>query len=157
MNSDDDLSALLADPEVSQAVLMDYFRHPRARGECGCPTHNGAGENPACGDQVRLAFRIEGDTIAAARFTGEGCAVSQASASLLAERLDGQPLATARAVLAAGDVMLGEIAAPFPSIRPDPLLGRCAALAVVAAHPARRRCARVAWDIAARLLPERAG
>ena len=149
MNSDDDLSALLADPEVSQAVLMDYFRHPRARGECGCPTHTGAGENPACGDQVRLAFRLEGDTIAAARFTGEGCAVSQASASLLAERLDGRGLEEARAVLQAGAAMLDETARPP---RPSASLGRCAALAAIAGHPARRQCARVAWDTAARAL-----
>ncbi|RYD28684.1 MAG: iron-sulfur cluster assembly scaffold protein, partial [Verrucomicrobiaceae bacterium] len=78
-----------ADPEICQAVLMDYHRHPRCSGVCESPTHGGEASNPACGDIVKLGFQVADGVIRQARATGAGCAVSQAAASLLAERLEG--------------------------------------------------------------------
>lgn len=133
---------LFANPEICQAVLMDYYRNPRCAGVCESPTHQAESNNPACGDIVKLSFEISGATILQARGTGAGCAVSQASASLLAERLEGKSLTEAQAVIAEMDRMLAGEAADAE------LLDRLGALRMITTNPARVRCARTARDAA---------
>lgn len=136
-----------ADPEICQAVLMDYHRHPRCAGACESPTHTGEAVNPACGDIVKLGFEVADGVIRQARASGAGCAVSQAAASLLAERLEGIPLTEAAGVLAAlerllsGDpVTCGDTA----------MLGNLAALRLIIGNPGRVRCASAAGQAADR-------
>ena len=66
-----------ADPEVCQAILMDYYKNPHCSGVCEPTTHAAEATNRACGDIVKLSFQIEDDYIIQARTTGAGCAVSQ--------------------------------------------------------------------------------
>jgi len=133
---------LYADPEVCQAILMDYYRTPRCAGVSEPCTHAAEAQNPACGDVVKLSFQVEGGQILQARATGAGCAVSQASASLLVEQLQGKSVTGARQVLVEFGQLLAQEAC-------DPgALERLLALKLVTANPARVRCAGVAREAA---------
>lgn len=133
---------LYANPEVCQAILMDYYRNPRCSGLCDPATHTAEAHNPACGDVVKLTFHRSGDLILQARTKGAGCAVSQASASLLAEQLEGKTAAQASVILE----KMAQLLEGNPA--DSQILGNLAALAFIAANPARVRCAQVALEAA---------
>lgn len=72
-----------------QENLLDHYRNPRNWGSLPHPTHRGSAENPTCGDKLEVDIDVWHDKIKAIRFRGSGCAVSQASASLLSEHVLG--------------------------------------------------------------------
>ena len=74
--------------------ILDHYRNPRNYGELAEPTFSHTGQNPSCGDEIRMDVRVadDGETIEAVRFGGEGCAISMASGSLLTEALPGMTL-----------------------------------------------------------------
>jgi nitrogen fixation NifU-like protein len=78
------------DDELYQDRILDHYEEPFHRGRCPAATHAHEDENPLCGDVVRVELAIEPDgTIRDAYFDGDGCCISQASASMLLERMDG--------------------------------------------------------------------
>jgi len=138
---------LYADPEVCQAILLDYYRTPRCSGVSDPTTHAAEACNPACGDVVKLSFQLTGDSILQARTTGAGCAVSQASASLLMEQLQGKTLPEARRLLDQLDHLLHQSDGEFN------LLEQLSALRMISQNPARVRCAAIALEAACAALP----
>lgn len=80
------------------SVVRDRWRKPRYRGELAGATVTAEDVNPLCGDRVRLALRLDGPTIAAARFTGDSCAICAASADVLLEKVEGRSVTVAAAV-----------------------------------------------------------
>ncbi|MDP3889530.1 MAG: iron-sulfur cluster assembly scaffold protein [bacterium] len=68
-----------------QAILLDHYRNPRHRGVLEKPDFSSGSTNPSCGDSVSFQGCVEGDLITAVAFTGSGCVISQATASLLSE------------------------------------------------------------------------
>ncbi|WP_224448178.1 iron-sulfur cluster assembly scaffold protein [Haloprofundus salilacus] len=80
--------------DMYRQQILDHYKNPRNYGEMENPTFSHVGENPSCGDTIRVDVRLEDDdeTIEYVSFTGDGCAISQASASLLSERLQGTTL-----------------------------------------------------------------
>lgn len=79
-------------------ILLDHFRNPRNYGDLDTPDVSYENFNPLCGDRIRIELKLEGDTIAVARFKGDGCAISMAAASLLTEMITGIELSAAGAV-----------------------------------------------------------
>ncbi|REK07436.1 MAG: iron-sulfur cluster assembly scaffold protein [Planctomycetota bacterium] len=78
--------------ELYQEHILDHYEDPFHRGKCPRPTHAHEDENPLCGDVVRIELAMESDgTIRDAYFDGDGCCISQASASMLVERIHGRP------------------------------------------------------------------
>jgi nitrogen fixation NifU-like protein len=74
--------------------ILDHYKHPRNFGIVKNPSVDHEANNPLCGDQIRLTFTVnDKDEISDVKFTGRGCAISQASASLLTSRVKGKPLA----------------------------------------------------------------
>ena len=73
--------------------ILDHYRNPRNYGTLEQPDAHAEDSNPLCGDQLAIDLHIEGDRVAAVRFRGRGCAISQASASMLSEMIEGQPVA----------------------------------------------------------------
>ena len=138
---------LYADPEVCQAILLDYYRTPRCSGLSDPTTHAAEACNPACGDVVKLSFQLANDSILQARTTGAGCAVSQASASLLMEQLQGKTRTGARRLLDQLDRLLHQNGGTFD------LLEQLSALRMITQNPARVRCAAVALEAARAALP----
>lgn len=124
---------------LARQIISEHGQHPRGRGEIAGAPH-AALDNPGCGDQVTVWARVEDGRLLEVRFTGRGCAISQASASLMTQALTGRPLAEARDLAARYRAMvLGE--AP-----PDPALGELVALSGVSRLHARRKCALLAWN-----------
>ena len=72
-------------PALYSDILLDHFRHPRNYGSLDAPDISNEQFNPLCGDRIRLELRFEQSRVIAARFKGDGCAISTAAASLLTE------------------------------------------------------------------------
>jgi nitrogen fixation NifU-like protein len=83
----------MKEDELYQEHVLDHYEDPYHRGRCPSATHVHEGDNPLCGDTVRVELEIAPDgRIRQAWFDGEGCCISQASASMLIERIEGQPV-----------------------------------------------------------------
>ena len=84
--------------KMYQEVILDHYRNPRRWGRLSPVTFSHTGENTSCGDELTFDLRLaeDGETIEEVTFTGEGCAISIASASLLAEELPGMTLSEVR-------------------------------------------------------------
>ena len=81
------------DYRAYQETILDYARHPHNHGHVETPDIAYEDHNPLCGDQVRVELKLGlGERIEQARFTGRGCAISQASASMLMESIEGKTL-----------------------------------------------------------------
>jgi nitrogen fixation NifU-like protein len=128
--------------ELFLAVIDDHRRHPRHRGPLPSANRVARRDNPSCGDicTVQLHLDPEG-RIAEAAFTGAGCALSQASASLLTVRVTGLPAA---AIPALYQQIHDTVTTGHPPADSD--LGDLAALGSVHARPARHVCALLAWQ-----------
>lgn len=78
------------------AQILDHYRNPRRRGTLEHPDLSAELDNPVCGDVVRLDLRVEGGEVSEARFSGRGCVISMAAASMLTERIVGQRIEALR-------------------------------------------------------------
>ena len=79
--------------DLYRQVIIDRYKNPRMRGELDPHDYSYQDDNPLCGDVIRIDLRVDdSDTITEAAFSGEGCAISQASADLLTEALEGKNL-----------------------------------------------------------------
>ncbi len=72
--------------------ILDHYRNPRNYGTLEEPTVHAEDANPLCGDQLAMDLLVEGEHVAEVRFKGRGCAISQASASMLSEMIEGKPV-----------------------------------------------------------------
>jgi nitrogen fixation NifU-like protein len=81
--------------DMYRQQILDHYKNPRNYGEIEDPTYSHTGENPMCGDTIRIDVVLDDDdeTIEAVAFQGDGCAISQASASMLSEKLRGMAVA----------------------------------------------------------------
>jgi len=78
--------------DLYRDIILDAYKHPRNRGSLDLPQASYEDENPLCGDVIKIDLHIRDGVVEDARFSGHGCAISQASADLLLERIKGQPL-----------------------------------------------------------------
>ncbi len=78
--------------------ILDHYKYPRNFGVLEHPDITHQEDNPLCGDEIRLDLQLEGDKIVAVKFSGKGCAISQASASMLTEMLEGRTLEEAKGI-----------------------------------------------------------
>src|SRR2546421_11915821 len=72
--------------------ILDHYRNPRNYGKLEQPDVHSEDSNPLCGDQLAMDLQVEGERVTAVRFQGRGCAISQASASMLSEMIEEQPI-----------------------------------------------------------------
>ena len=86
--------------DMYRQQILDHYKNPRNYGDLETPTFSHGGHNPSCGDELEFDVKLaeDGETIEAVAFTGDGCAISQASASMLSERLPGMTLAEVEAM-----------------------------------------------------------
>ena len=134
------MSADLAD--LYQQVIVEHNRAPRNFRKLDHPTHSAQGDNPLCGDRIALEVTLDGDRIADIGFQGSGCAISQASASLLASTLQGKTTAEADALF---ERMHHMLTAPPGTPVDTAGLGKLAALSGVRQFPVRVKCASLPW------------
>ena len=72
--------------------ILDHYKNPRNRGTLDQPDITYEDANPLCGDKLRMDFKVKDGTIEQVRFSGQGCSISQAAASMLCERIEGKTL-----------------------------------------------------------------
>lgn len=122
-------------------VILDHYKHPRNRGEFEDDTLTIEMNNPTCGDRIFLQVKLDGDVIQDVRFTGEGCSISMASASMMTQAIKGKKLADALEMSEQfSRMMLGEDV-DMKVFGLDDI----EALQGVANFPARIKCATLAW------------
>ncbi len=84
---------------IYSEIILDYYRHPRNKGQLENPQIQAKDSNPLCGDVVEIQMVLDGgDTVKDVRFNGQGCAISQASASMLTELVKGKSLEEIRKI-----------------------------------------------------------
>lgn len=127
--------------DLTREVILDHYRKPRHRGKLEAPTLHLEGMNPVCGDEIKLDLLVDGERFEQIAFKGNGCSISVASASMLAERLTGKPLDEGREVLSAVRALLTDGQDPAIDI------GDLEALEGVAKFPARVKCALLSWNV----------
>ena len=83
--------------ELFRDNILDHYRHPRCQGTIANPDASVEDANPLCGDRLRMDFRFAGGRVAEVRFSGTGCSISQAAASMLCEAIEGRTLEEVKA------------------------------------------------------------
>ena len=126
--------------ELYQEIIIDHNQHPRNHYAMEHPTAQAQGYNPLCGDKLTVYLDIEQDIIKNISFVGCGCAISQASASLMTESLLAKTTAEAHELFEKFHAMVMSSEEP-PSLSLDKLT----VLAGVRSFPARVKCATLAW------------
>lgn len=129
--------------DLFRATILEHSRHPRNRGTgITDPDIAADGANAACGDHVHLRLRLDAaGHIAAIEWDGQGCAISQASISMMTRQMVGKTLPEAARIIAAFRALLrGD------PVTPEVNLGESVALAGVRQFPVRMRCALLGWQ-----------
>ena len=127
--------------ELYQEVILDHNRSPRNFGTLEEADLQADGHNPLCGDRLSIAVKVDNGVVTDVRFQGSGCAISQASASLMTEGIKGKTLDEARALFERFHRLVTDQTAPAD----DASLGKLSVFGGVRDYPARVKCAILAW------------
>jgi nitrogen fixation protein NifU and related proteins len=129
--------------ELYQEVILDHSRHPRHYGALEGASHKAEGYNPLCGDRVTVYLKLGGDDrVADIRFEGKGCAISQASASMMTEMLKGRTQEEAERLMQGFlHLVKGEDAGGLSEDDRE----RLDVMSGISAFPMRVKCATLAW------------
>ncbi|HEV2018666.1 MAG TPA: SUF system NifU family Fe-S cluster assembly protein [Gemmatimonadaceae bacterium] len=134
-----------------QEMILDHYRRPRNKGTLDKADATVEMKNPLCGDEISLQVVFEGNSVCDLRFSGRGCAISLASASMMTQLVKGKSTEEIDSIRKQfRDLMLGN--APAAD---DAQLGSLRALSGVARFPARVKCALLAWNALESALGER--
>ena len=145
--------------DLYREIILDHYRNPRNRGELSAPPATRVeGFNPLCGDEIVVYLDVEGDVVKDIRIGGQGCSISQSSASMMSSAVKGKTLDEVRALSRAfkgmmsiheqsldGDVSgngADEVAPPDVEVK----LGDLEALRGVVKFPVRIKCATLSWN-----------
>lgn len=128
--------------QLYQEIILDHYKQPRGRGLRDPFDAEAHHVNPTCGDEITLRVSLSDSGIGDVSYDGMGCSISQASASVLHELLDGATVPDALAKVEAFSELMGGRGAVEPD---EAVLGDAVAFAGVARYPARVKCALLAW------------
>jgi nitrogen fixation NifU-like protein len=151
--------------DLYREIILDHYRNPRNRGELPAPpAYVETGFNPLCGDEITLYVQMDGDRLADVKLTGQGCSISQSSASMMSTAVKGKTLAETRATIRTfksmmsiheqrldgpGDLDGGDDDAAGSGAsadEPEVALGDLEALQGVVKFPVRIKCATLSWN-----------
>ena len=126
--------------QLYRSVIMDHYKTPRNKGVLDESSITVDMNNPTCGDVIHLTMQVEEGTVLNAKFEGEGCSISMASASMMTQLIKGKSVEEALSLAhTISDIMLSK------EYDDSIDLGDIEALAGVAKFPARIKCATLAW------------
>ena len=137
---------------IYTAALMQHNSHPDYKYEMEGCTCSHEGVNPSCGDELTLQLRIKDGVIEEASFFGSGCAVSQASADMMADLITGETVEEAKRLVG---LFLGMIKGEALSEEDKEDLDEAAELESISRMPARVKCAELAWRTLEKLLADK--
>ena len=151
--------------DLYREIILDHYRNPRNRGELPVPpAHRVEGFNPLCGDEVVIYLEVDGDKVTDLRIDGQGCSISQSSASMMSAAVKGKTIEEVQALTRAFKAMMsihessldGGEGEPI-EVDPDVKLGDLEALRGVVKFPVRIKCATLPWNTLAQGLDEAEG
>ena len=148
--------------DLYREIILDHYRSPRNRGELPSPPARRAeGFNPLCGDEVVVYVELDGDILKDIRISGQGCSISQSSASLMSGAVKGRTLSevrdlihTFKAMMSIHEARLGDGEGDEPVALDPESLGELAALQGVVKFPVRIKCATLSWNTLAQSLDQ---
>ena len=132
-------------------IILDHYRSPRNQGELEPPAHRCEGFNPLCGDEVIVFVSLINQKIAEIKIGGQGCSISQASASMMTEIIKGKSISEAEEIIHAFKEMMDIYESELSGEETDGTsasvdLGDLEALQGVVKYPVRIKCATLAWN-----------
>ncbi|MFP5332890.1 MAG: Fe-S cluster assembly sulfur transfer protein SufU [Acidimicrobiia bacterium] len=134
--------------DLYREVILDHYRNPRNRAGIDSPDATADGVNPLCGDEVHVELAFDGDRVAAVSVTGQGCSISQSSASMMSEAIKGKSREEIRQLTERFKAMM-DIESDgdnhLDPDRPGSVLGDLEALQGVRKYPVRIKCANLPW------------
>ncbi|HUF03740.1 MAG TPA: SUF system NifU family Fe-S cluster assembly protein [Aridibacter sp.] len=128
--------------ELYQEVILDHNKNPRNFREIEDPDRQADGNNPLCGDLLRVFIDLEGDIVKDVSFVGSGCAISKASASMMTQTLRGKTKAEAEVLF---DEFHRMVTGRLDPESDEHRLGKLRIFAGVLEFPARVKCASLSW------------
>ena len=136
--------------ELYREVILDHYRNPRNKGHLEDPEATAEGVNPLCGDEISIELKFDGDQVAEVAVIGQGCSISQSSASMMTEAIKGKNREEIEALVSKFRQMMSldsEDDDPgFDPERPGSVLGDIEALQGVRQYPVRIKCASLGWN-----------
>ncbi|MDP2291554.1 MAG: SUF system NifU family Fe-S cluster assembly protein [Actinomycetota bacterium] len=134
--------------DLYREIILDHHRNPRNRGELPPPAPHAVGHNPLCGDEIDVYLQVENDMVVDVKVGGQGCSISQSSASMMSQAVKGKPIAEVRALVRRFKGMMSIPDEDGNPIEPDPnvKLGDLEALQGVVKFPVRIKCATLSWN-----------
>ncbi len=151
--------------DLYREIILDHYRNPRNRGELETPpAHRVEGYNPLCGDEIVLYVDVENGTVTDIKVGGQGCSISQSSASMMSAAVKGHTVDEVRTLTRAFKAMMSihesnldgeagaadDLAAELANVK----LGDLEALRGVVKFPVRIKCATLSWNTLAEGLAE---
>lgn len=127
--------------DLYQEVVLDHGKRPRNFGPLEGATHRAEGLNPLCGDRITVQARVDGGVVREARFEGNGCAISKASASVMTGMVKGKTSGEIEAIFARFHRLVTE----GPVDGDEEALGKLAVFGGVHEYPTRVKCASLPW------------
>jgi nitrogen fixation protein NifU and related proteins len=127
--------------DLYREVILDHYRNPRNKRALDGAEIDLAHNNPLCGDEISVRVKVGDGMVADAAFEGQGCSISQASASMLTDRIKGMKLDDVNDLILKFRGMMAGKESPD-----DEALGDLVALKGVVKYPVRIKCAVLAWD-----------
>src|SRR4051794_32609903 len=150
--------------DLYREIILDHYRNPRNRGELETPpAHRVEGFNPLCGDEIVVYVEVDDEgRVADLKIGGQGCSISQSSASMMSAAVKGQTVAEARDITRAFKAMMsiheqeldGDADGPDEAALAEVKLGDLEALRGVVKFPVRIKCATLSWNTLAQGLDE---
>jgi len=132
--------------DLYREIILDHYRSPRNRGELPPPANKAEGHNPLCGDEITVYVQVDGDLITDVKVSGQGCSISQSSASMMSQAIKGRSLDEVRALVRRFKVMMSIEEDSDDAAAPAVKLGDLEALQGVVKFPVRIKCATLAWN-----------
>jgi nitrogen fixation protein NifU and related proteins len=134
--------------DLYREIILDHYRSPRNRGELDPPAAHAVGHNPLCGDEIDVYLQVDDGVVTDIKVGGQGCSISQSSASMMSQAVKGKPVKDVRALVKRFKGMMSIEELDGADDEPDPAisLGDLEALQGVVKFPVRIKCATLAWN-----------
>ena len=134
--------------DLYREIILDHHRTPRNRGELPPPAAHAVGHNPLCGDEIDVYLQVDGDVVSDVKVGGQGCSISQSSASMMSQAIKGKTLPEVRALVRRFKGMMSIPDEDGNPIEPDTnvKLGDLEALQGDVKYPVRIKCATLSWN-----------
>ena len=135
--------------ELYREVILDHYKNPRNKGHLDEPDATAQGVNPLCGDEITIELTLEGETVTDVAVEGQGCSISQSSASMMSEAIKGKTRAEIDELASRFRAMMSLDEGEDPGLDPDrpgAVMGDIESLQGVRQYPVRIKCASLGWN-----------